>query len=203
MRFCVEAMTNLDARQGCVFARRIQGEDETSFALPTGERALLGGVPFSGMQIPRKCKEDGSPDLDVFAFLVSSSALEKFHVGKLVRISRQEGKRIYLDDERSPPDGWLLARWPQEVIAALREGDVEAVSLDHDLGDDQRGTGYDVVLWLEEAVITKGFVPPVVTVHSANISARRKMEQGIERFQRWIAETRSLVEPPDGQMAKD
>ena len=56
---------------------------------------------------------------------------------------------------------------------------VTLISLDHDLGDDERGTGYDVVLWIEEAVMTRGFVPPEMRVHSANSSARQKMEMGI------------------------
>ncbi|EOZ5442478.1 cyclic-phosphate processing receiver domain-containing protein [Vibrio vulnificus] len=34
------------------------------------------------------------------------------------------------------------------------------MSLDHDLGDDEHSTGYDVVLWIEEAVATQGFQPP-------------------------------------------
>ena len=42
--------------------------------------------------------------------------------------------------------------WPDEAIALLESGAVEELSLDHDLGDDERGTGYDVVLWIEEAV---------------------------------------------------
>ncbi|MBK1884723.1 hypothetical protein JIN85_20090 [Luteolibacter pohnpeiensis] len=54
------------------------------------------------------------------------------------------------------------------------------ISLDHDLGDDARGTGYDVVLWIEEAVATAGFHPPLIRAHSANSSARAKMESGIE-----------------------
>ena len=54
------------------------------------------------------------------------------------------------------------------------------ISLDHDLGDDDRGTGYDVVLWLEEAVVLNGFIPPKMKVHSANSSARQKMEAGIK-----------------------
>ncbi|MGL1250664.1 cyclic-phosphate processing receiver domain-containing protein [Vibrio parahaemolyticus] len=32
------------------------------------------------------------------------------------------------------------------------------MSLDHDLGDDEHGTGYDVVLWIEEAVELKVFI---------------------------------------------
>ena len=65
--------------------------------------------------------------------------------------------KIWLDDERPAPDGWILARWPQEAISWLASGDVTHISLDHDLGDDSRGTGYDVILWIEEAVATRGF----------------------------------------------
>ncbi|MYM82634.1 hypothetical protein GTP44_11785 [Duganella sp. FT50W] len=88
--------------------------------------------------------------------------------------------RVYLDDERQTPDGWVRAYWPDEVIALLETGEVTHVSLDHDLGDDARGTGYDVVLWIEEAVATKGFAPPIISVHSANSSAREKMLAGIQ-----------------------
>nr|WP_284508297.1 cyclic-phosphate processing receiver domain-containing protein [Caballeronia sp. NCTM5] len=69
--------------------------------------------------------------------------------------------------------------WPQEAIRLLETGTVEELSLDHDLGDDERGTGYDVVLWLEEAVALRGFRPPKIFVHSANSSARAKMESGV------------------------
>jgi len=87
--------------------------------------------------------------------------------------------KIYLDDERITPEGWVRAYWPQEVIALLEQGGVTHVSLDHDLGDDERGTGYDVILWVEEAVALRGFIPPIMTVHSANSSARQKMLAGI------------------------
>jgi len=96
--------------------------------------------------------------------------------------------RIFLDDERPTPQGWVRAYWPEEVIALLKGGDVTEVSLDHDLGDDERGTGYDVVLWVEEAVATSGFVPPKLSVHSANSSARAKMEQGIAKISRLTSE---------------
>lgn len=92
--------------------------------------------------------------------------------------------RIYLDDERPCPDGWTPARWPEDVISLLEGGQVRELSLDHDLGDDVRGTGYDVVLWIEEAVATRGFVPPIIRVHSANASARQKMEAGIRSIER-------------------
>ena len=66
----------------------------------------------------------------------------------------------------------------------LEQGNVTHLSLDHDLGDDERGTGYDVVLWIEEAVATRSFIPPQMTVHSANSSARVKMEAGIRSIER-------------------
>jgi hypothetical protein len=87
--------------------------------------------------------------------------------------------KVFLDDERETPEGWTRVWWPDEAIALLKTGKVEEISLDHDLGDDERGTGYDVVLWIEEAVATQGFKPPRMAVHSANSSARQKMEMGI------------------------
>ncbi|QDV62524.1 cyclic-phosphate processing receiver domain-containing protein [Crateriforma conspicua] len=84
--------------------------------------------------------------------------------------------KVYLDDERETPAGWTRVYWPDEAIELLRTGQVTELSLDHDLGDDNRGTGYDVVTWIEEQVATNNFVPPKIKVHSANISARQKME---------------------------
>jgi len=99
--------------------------------------------------------------------------------------------RVYLDDERTAPAGWIQVRWPSEAIELLQRGGVTDISLDHDLGDDERGTGYDVILWIEEAVATRGFSPPRITVHSANSSARKKMELGIESIQRLATERTS------------
>ena len=91
--------------------------------------------------------------------------------------------KVYLDDERQTPDGWQRVYWPQEAIELLKTGKVTHISLDHDLGNDKRGTGYDVVLWIEEAVVLHGFKPPVITVHSSNASAREKMELGIKSIE--------------------
>ena len=96
--------------------------------------------------------------------------------------------KVYLDDERQTPDGWLRVYWPDEAIELLKRGGVEEISLDHDLGDDERGTGYDVVLWIEEAVYTQNFIPPIIAVHSANPSAREKMELGIRNIEQKLTE---------------
>lgn len=83
--------------------------------------------------------------------------------------------KLYLDDERTAPDGWVQVRWPDEAIELLKQGVITHLSLDHDLGDDQRGTGYDVLLWIEQEVALQRFVPPDITIHSANPAARQRM----------------------------
>ena len=111
--------------------------------------------------------------------------------------------KVYLDDERTPPDdGWVLVKTPAQAVALLETGEVSHLSLDHDLGDDEGiGTGYDVVLWMEAQVfltervnyynahkilgknLTTRFIPPEnITVHTANVSARVKMELGIKKL---------------------
>ena len=87
--------------------------------------------------------------------------------------------KIYLDDERPTPAGWTRVYWPEEAIQLLQNNTVTHISLDHDLGDDEHGTGYDVLLWIEEQVVCFGYVAPQMTVHSANPSAGDKMRMAI------------------------
>jgi hypothetical protein len=48
--------------------------------------------------------------------------------------------KVFLDDERVAPERWTRVYWPKEAIRLLESGTVEEISLDHDLGDDARGT---------------------------------------------------------------
>jgi hypothetical protein len=103
-------------------------------------------------------------------------------------------RKVFLDDERQPPEGWTLVRWPREAIALLKRGVVAEISLDHDLGDDSRGRGYDVLLWMENAVEDARLEPPaVIRVHSANVSARIKMEAAVASIRR----RREALEDPE------
>lgn len=95
--------------------------------------------------------------------------------------------KLYLDDLRPAPPGWVRVYWPDEAIALLKSGEVTDLSLDHDLGDDQRGTGYDVLLWIEEAVAVDGFKPPKITIHSANPAAVKRMEAALAAICRRVA----------------
>ncbi len=92
--------------------------------------------------------------------------------------------KVFLDDVREAPDGWHRVYWPAEAIALLETGSVTDISLDHDLGDDARGTGYDVVAWMEEAVVTRGFKPPRMVIHSANPVGKDRMLRGIAAIER-------------------
>jgi len=100
--------------------------------------------------------------------------------------------KVFLDDLRETPDGWIRAYWPEDVIELLKSTNIVELSLDHDLGDDEHGTGYDVLLWLEEQVVCHGYKPPKIAVHSANSSARMKMQAAIESIER---HAESLREP--------
>ena len=85
----------------------------------------------------------------------------------------------FLDDERTTPDGWFRVYTPEQAIALLESDMVTHISLDHDLGDDElTGTGYDVILWMEEMVVSGNYDPPRILIHTANPSARQKMEAG-------------------------
>jgi len=91
--------------------------------------------------------------------------------------------KVWLDDERTPPEGWRLVKTAFDAINLLATGEVEEISLDHDLGTDE--TGYDVLLWIEAQVAVNGFNPPAINIHTANASAFQKMilaRRAIERM---------------------
>lgn len=98
--------------------------------------------------------------------------------------------KIYLDDERATPDGWTRTYTPKETIEHLKTRKVTHLSLDHDLGDDEGiGTGYDVLLWLEEEQYNDHKFPiPSITIHSANPAGVYRMKQAVATIvRRWQA----------------
>jgi hypothetical protein len=92
--------------------------------------------------------------------------------------------RVWLDDLREAPAGWVRIKTPEEAIELLRAGEVTELSLDHDLGldtEDAERTGYDVLLWLERRVAEERwrFPLPSIRVHSANPVGRARMQRAI------------------------
>jgi len=97
---------------------------------------------------------------------------------------RDDGKmKIYLDDTRPAPKGWILVKNAPSAIKLLEEEEITEISLDHDLGDDLLGTGYTVLLWIEEKVYTSNYSSPVIHIHTSNTSAKSKMEQAVKSIQ--------------------
>jgi len=92
--------------------------------------------------------------------------------------------RIYLDDERETPEGWMRTFTVPETIHALETRQVTHLSLDNDLGEDQP-EGHKVLDWLEETVYNnKDFPMPKIYVHSANPTRVEHMKRAILSIER-------------------
>lgn len=97
--------------------------------------------------------------------------------------------RIFLDDERVPSgviglpesESWVTVRNAAECITLLESSAVEAVSLDHDLGNDVP-TGYAVACWLEQAHAEGRPVPARLYVHTANPVGRQRILAALRRL---------------------
>lgn len=108
------------------------------------------------------------------------------------------GIRIWLDDKRSPPDGHVSCRWPEEVIALLKKGDVDSISLDHDLGEDSGyenpRTGEAVLKWIEEQVATTDYIPPKsIRIHTQNPVAKDRMMKIRWRIGQFLQERKNAI----------
>lgn len=102
-------------------------------------------------------------------------------------MENNEAIKIWLDDERKAPEGWLRSYTAKETILLLKNYVVSEISLDHDLGTDD--TGYDVLCWIEKRVVLNKYVPPTINIHTANASARQKMllaKQSISRLRNTV-----------------
>jgi CheY-like chemotaxis protein len=85
--------------------------------------------------------------------------------------------KLWLDDYRLPPDeSWTIATTAKEAIAILDSVDVDIVSLDFDLGDEDRcGTGLDVARHLVALTKRGRPMPRVVMLHTQNPVGRERM----------------------------
>ena len=120
--------------------------------------------------------------------------------------------RVYLDDVRKTPEGFTdRAYTARQAIALLETGNVEFISLDHDLGDachfcgvvshngvysgascikavctcDCHITGYEVACWIEMNVRLKQIRMPQWTCHSANPAGKKRIEAAMESAERF------------------
>ena len=97
--------------------------------------------------------------------------------------------KLWLDDTRPAPDGWLWVKTAPEAITQLKlkANIFDEVSLDHDLGPMEAGTGYDVAVFIEKGAFDKTLAPFKWTIHSGNPVGAYRMETalyGADRYWR-------------------
>ena len=89
-----------------------------------------------------------------------------------------------MDDARETPRGWTRTYTVDETITVLLTRTVTHLSLDNDLGEDQK-EGYKVLDWLEETVYNDRTFPlPEVTIHSSNASRVEYMQRALNSIER-------------------
>lgn len=86
--------------------------------------------------------------------------------------------KIWLDDIRPAPAGWVWAKTFDKCVFLLSNNKVEEISLDHDLGTKE--SGYDILCLMETWVINRNYNPPKINIHSANPVGRARMELAIQ-----------------------
>ena len=87
-----------------------------------------------------------------------------------------ERVRLWLDDLRPAPPGWVWIKTVPAALSLLRRGLVSEVSLDHDLGEEGGGTGYDVACFIEQEAFHGRLARLRWAVHSANPVGKERMQ---------------------------
>lgn len=87
---------------------------------------------------------------------------------------------LWLDDVRPRPAEYHARAWTaDEAIQFLDTGLVTHISFDHDLGDAEDGTGYDVAKWIERLAYY-GELPPLTwEIHSDNPAGRENIKRAM------------------------
>lgn len=95
--------------------------------------------------------------------------------------------KLWLDDIRDAPEGWIRCYWPDEVLEFIKEGGITDISLDHDLGDEPAGymeperTGMMVLRALERMQYENpDFALPEINIHSMNPVASKRMKEVVQ-----------------------
>jgi len=89
--------------------------------------------------------------------------------------------KIWLDDVRKAPEGWVWLDRSQSVIDLIEHNLVEVtdISLDFDLGYDD--CGLNVLLWLEAQQFVNKVLPKIY-IHSLNPVGHKQMQQVLEKI---------------------
>lgn len=92
--------------------------------------------------------------------------------------------KIYLDDIREAPEGWVPAVSVGKFKKIIEKADknsekIDAISFDHDLGENTED-GYDAVKWLAENYPRYILENVAIDSHSDNPAGRENIEKFVE-----------------------
>lgn len=94
---------------------------------------------------------------------------------------KPKGIIMWLDDHRPMPAHYThWVKTADKAIELLATGEVIECSLDHDLGSDFNGTGYDVAKWIEEQAHAGTLKPIRCKVHSQNPVGAKNMKMALQ-----------------------
>lgn len=93
--------------------------------------------------------------------------------------------RLWVDDARDMPEDYNIhVETYQDAIDILDTYEVSAISLDHDLGDVDTRTGYDIACWIEKHA-TLGLPRIEWSIHSVNPVGVKRMEAAMTAADRY------------------
>ena len=85
--------------------------------------------------------------------------------------------KLFIDDLRKCPDNtWIVVRNYSKAMQLIKEniGNIQAISLDHDLGEVK--TGYDIACFIERNNI---FIENVI-IHTSNPIGRKNIKDALK-----------------------
>ena len=89
--------------------------------------------------------------------------------------------KLWVDDIRKMPKHYHYhAKTSKEAIVILQKMRISEISLDHDLGEEENGTGYDVAKWIEKAAYHKAIQPIIMHIHTANPVGYKNIEVALK-----------------------
>lgn len=86
--------------------------------------------------------------------------------------------KLYVDDIRTPPPGWALARTVNEAIAVLDAGGVDEISLDYFIGDGEDGTFLPVAHHI--AAMALSHKPKKIHFHTASSAGAARLASALK-----------------------
>ena len=93
--------------------------------------------------------------------------------------------KVYLDDIRPTPPGWIRTYKVRDTCDILLTRKVEYLSLDNDLGfEDPKQEGHNVISFIEEQLFNDPTFPvPIITFHSSNEGRKALMKPALEKLE--------------------